>query len=198
MRRPKRMLLWVLVILFAIIPQGLLLRFRPRLAEYAENEIQYRTTQAMEQAVSEAMMQQNEAVAELSTLDGGSAAALTMNAGAAEQIRTQAVQNAYEKLNELEEKRLSVSIGTLIDPQYMAGIGPEIPFCVVGLGMVSSSMDSEFVDSGINQTKYSVILHLSSKVQLHALWYSRTVLIENDYPLTETVIVGEVPTALVQ
>lgn len=197
-RPSKRKRLLLVTAIGVLLVHGFLFRLRPSLADYAENEIQYRATKGMEQAVSQAMQQQSQAVAELCTLDNGSASALTMNANAAEQIRTQTVRNTYEAINELEQRSLSVPIGTLIDPQYLAGIGPKLPFSAVGLGMASSSIQSEFVDSGINQTKYSLVLHISAEVQLHALCCSRTVTITNDYPLTETIIVGEVPKALVQ
>lgn len=188
----------LLIVLVIVLTHGFLFRLRPSLADYAENEIQYRATKGMEQAVSNAMQEQSQAVSNLYTLESGTASALVMNASAAEQIRTKAVQNTYEALNELEQRKLSVAIGTLIDPQYLAGIGPKLPFSAVGLGVASSSVQSEFIASGINQTKYSLVLHVSAEVQLHALWCSRTVVVANDYPLTETVIVGEVPAALVQ
>lgn len=197
-RPGKRKQVLLTMLIGAVAVHSFLFRLRPSLADYAENEIQYRATKGMEQAVSKAMQQQAEAVTDLCLLENGNASALTMNAQAAEQIRTQAVQNTYAAINELEQRNLSVPIGTLIDPQYLAGLGPKLPFSAVGLGIASSSIRSEFVDSGINQTKYSLVLHISAEVQLHALWCSRTVTITNDYPLTETVIVGEVPKALVQ
>lgn len=166
---------------------------RPGLAEYAENLIQYKATMAMEQAVSDAISANGEAVSALATLSDGSAAALTTDSVAAECIRSAAVESTYNQLNKLEEERLTVPLGTLLDPQYLAGVGPELPFGVVGLGMVSAGIQSEFTDSGVNQTKYCMTLRVRAEVNLHALWCSRSVIIENTYPIAETVLVGEVP-----
>lgn len=165
---------------------------RPALAEHAENVIQYRATTALEQAVSQAMEQQK-AVSSLTSLESGETAALTTDSAAAESIRAQTVENAYDAINELEHESMSVPIGTLIDPQYLAGLGPRLHFNIVGFGMVSARVQSDFEDSGINQTKYCMSMQVKAEVQLHALWCSRSVTIENTYPLTETVIVGNVP-----
>ena len=170
---------------------------RPALAAYAENLIQYRVTTAMEDAVSEAIAEHGEELSVIAALSDGSAAALTTDSAAAERVRASAVRNTYERLNELEQEELSVPIGTLIDPQYLAGLGPSLSFGVVGLGMASGKMQSEFVDSGVNQTKYRMVLTVRAEVNLHALWCSRAIVIENSYPLAETVLVGDVPAVYV-
>ncbi|MGN1014386.1 MAG: sporulation protein YunB [Butyricicoccus sp.] len=171
---------------------------RPRLAEHAQNAVEYQATFAIEQAISEAMQQEGQRLSALNTLEDGRAAALVTDSAAAEQVRTQAVQNAYNAINALEQMPMSVAIGTLVDPQYLAGVGPKLPFSVVGLGRISSNMYTEFTDSGINQTRYCLLLHMKAEVQLHALWCSRTVIVEMDYPLSEAIIVGEVPQVNVQ
>ncbi|MDO5546966.1 MAG: sporulation protein YunB [Eubacteriales bacterium] len=207
MRRPHKYRYWrrgarvtglplFLIMLLAAVLVFLAVFFRtlrPGLAEYAENLIQYKATIAMEQAVSEAISENGAAISSLATLSDGSAAALMTDSVAAECVRSAAVENTYEELNKLEEERLAVPLGTLLDPQYFAGAGPELPFGVVGLGMVSASIQSDFTDSGVNQTKYGMTLLVRAEVNLHALWCSRSVVIENTYPLTEMILVGEVP-----
>ena len=191
-----------LIVLILAVTAGVALAIgfrtlRPALAAYAENLIQYRVTTAMEDAVSEAIAEHGEELSVIAALSDGSAAALTTDSAAAERVRASAVRNTYERLNELEQEELSVPIGTLIDPQYLAGVGPSLSFGVVGLGMASGKMQSEFVDSGVNQTKYRMVLTVRAEVNLHALWCSRTIVIENSYPLAETVLVGDVPAVYV-
>ena len=207
MRRPHRvryrrrntqlrgipLIVLILTVLTAVLFAVGFRTLRPALAAYAENLIQYRVTIAMEQAVADAVSAHGAELSSLSSLSDGSAAALTTDSAAAERVRASAVRNTYERLNELEQEEMSVPIGTLIDPQYLAGVGPSLPFGVVGLGMASGSMQSEFTDSGVNQTKYRMVLTVRAEVNLHALWCSRSIVIENSYPLAETVLVGDVP-----
>lgn len=166
---------------------------RPRLADYAENAIQYQVTLLMEQAVSQAASAQSQELSSLMTLSDGRTAALTTDSVLLEHIRSQVVDQAYTQINKLESEQSSVPIGTLIDPLYFAGKGPGIPYSIVGLGRISASTSSDFSESGINQTRYTLSMTVRAEVQLHALWCSRQIVIENTYPMAETIIVGEVP-----
>ena len=195
--RGGSLILLILTVLTAVLFAVGFRTLRPALAAYAENLIQYRVTIAMEQAVADAVSAHGAELSSLSSLSDGSAAALTTDSAAAERVRASAVRNTYERLNELEQEEMSVPVGTLIDPQYLAGVGPALPFGVVGLGMASGSMQSEFTDSGVNQTKYRMVLTVRAEVNLHALWCSRSIVIENSYPLAETVLVGDVPAVYV-
>lgn len=195
--RGGSLILLILTVLTAVLFAVGFRTLRPALAAYAENLIQYRVTIAMEQAVADAVSAHGAELSSLSALSDGSAAALTTDSAAAERVRASAVRNTYERLNELEQEEMSVPIGTLIDPQYLAGVGPSLSFGVVGLGMASGKMQSEFVDSGVNQTKYRMVLTVRAEVKLHALWCSRSIVIENSYPLAETVLVGDVPAVYV-
>ena len=195
--RGGSLILLILTVLTAVLFAVGFRTLRPALAAYAENLIQYRVTIAMEQAVADAVSAHGAELSSLSSLSDGSAAALTTDSAAAERVRASAVRNTYERLNELEQEEMSVPIGTLIDPQYLAGVGPSLSFGVVGLGMASGKMQSEFTDSGVNQTKYRMVLTVRAEVKLHALWCSRSIVIENSYPLAETVLVGDVPAVYV-
>ena len=195
--RGGSLILLILTVLTAVLFAVGFRTLRPALAAYAENLIQYRVTIAMEQAVADAVSAHGAELSSLSSLSDGSAAALTTDSAAAERVRASAVRNTYERLNELEQEEMSGPIGTLIDPQYLAGVGPSLSFGVVGLGMASGKMQSEFVDSGVNQTKYRMVLTVRAEVKLHALWCSRSIVIENSYPLAETVLVGDVPAVYV-
>ena len=195
--RGGSLILLILTVLTAVLFAVGFRTLRPALAAYAENLIQYRVTIAMEQAVADAVSAHGAELSSLSSLSDGSAAALTTDSAAAERVRASAVRNTYERLNELEQEEMSVPIGTLIYPQYLAGVGPSLSFGVVGLGMASGKMQSEFVDSGVNQTKYRMVLTVRAEVKLHALWCSRSIVIENSYPLAETVLVGDVPAVYV-
>lgn len=207
MRRPRKYRYWRryrgitgIQLFLAAVPMAffvfLIIFFRtlrPGLADYAENLIQYRVTMVMEQAVSDAVSENAADISALETLADGSAAALTTDSAAAERIRSAAVENTYRQLADLEEAHLTVPLGTLLDPQYLSGIGPRIPVGVVGLSSVSASVQSEFTASGVNQTKYGMNLELQTQVSLHALWCSRTVEVTNTYPLAEIILVGDVP-----
>lgn len=181
---------WLLVIL-CICLWGLNM-LRPRLAEYAVNYVQYQATSRMEQSIA-ACTQQIEQIGQLETDENGAIASLRMDTAAVNQLRTEVVQQVYEDIGALEQAHTAVSLGTLIDPQYLAGFGPKLPFGVVALGRVTAKVESNFSDAGINQTIHALTIRVTADFSVLTLGKAQTVTVSAEYPLEETIVVGDVP-----
>lgn len=177
-----------LVLLPAILGAAL----RPKLTVYAENYVQYQATSKMERAVSDCA-EQMEKIGKLHQDDNGAITALTTNTAAVNRIRTQLVQRVYDEIGELEQAQTSVALGTLLDPQLLAGLGPQIPFRVVSLGCVTAQVESHFSSAGINQTLYEVSVTVSADFSLQLLGAAKSITVRAEYPLEETILVGDVP-----
>jgi sporulation protein YunB len=177
-----------LVLLPAVVGGAL----RPKLVVYAENYVQYRATSKMERAVADCAEQMEE-IGKLHQDDSGAVTALTTNAAAVNRIRTQLVQRVYDEIGELEQAQTSVALGTLLDPQLLAGLGPQIPFRVVSLGCVTAQVESHFSSAGINQTLYEVSVTVSADFSLQLLGAAKSITVRANYPLEETILVGDVP-----
>lgn len=178
------------VLLLTLVAVGMQ-ALRPLLTDYAANDIEYAVTTAMEQAVSETATQYA-AVSALQTDDTG-VMALTTDSAAVDALRAAAVERVYAAVSELEQERNSVPLGTLLDPTYFAGFGPPVSYGILGLGKVRATVDSSLEDAGINQTIHRMTLTLRVQVDIHALGQQRRMEVKGTYPLSETVIVGDVP-----
>lgn len=184
------MLLWLLLVIWLVMLA--IVKLRPKLADYAENYVQYQATTIMEQAVADCVDEIDE-IGSTHTNETGAVTSLSTDTAAVNRMRTQIVRKVYDEIGALENAQASVAAGTLIDPQYLAGLGPQIPFGVTALGQVTAQVHSSFSEAGINQTIYEVTIHVSADFCLQTLGKTRNVTIAADYPLEETIIVGEVP-----
>ncbi len=183
---------WAVCAAAVLLPAALMLFVRPRLAEYAANYVQYYTTTAMEQAV-QSCTAQTLPVGVLQTDSTGQVTTLTTDAAALNQLRTDIVRRVYDEIGALETARTSVAVGTLLDPQYLAGVGPRLSFGVTSLGCVTAETQSDFSDAGINQTLYTLSIRVNADYSIQLLGCSQPLTISAEYPLEETVIVGKVP-----
>lgn len=181
-----------------LIPAWLAAWLRPRLLEHSANAVQYAATRAMNQAVQQSIAGLKEPLVSLTTQGDGSIAALTTDAAAVDAVKTAVVQAVYDSIGALETQTLTVPIGTLIDPQFMAGFGFGVPFGVTGLGVVHAECSSDFSDAGINQTRHVLTLTVTADVGIQTIGNIRNVTITADYPLADTVLVGEVPLVLAE
>lgn len=188
----RRKILLVMLAGLILLPAVIGSALRPRLIIYAENYVQYQATSKMERAVAECAEQMEE-IGKLHQDDNGAVTALTTNAASVNRIRTQLVQRVYDDIGELEQAKTSVALGTLLDPQLLAGLGPQIPFRVVSLGCVTAQVESHFSSAGINQTLYEVSVTLSADFSLQLLGAAKSITVRANYPLEETILVGDVP-----
>ncbi len=166
---------WPVVLLFVlliVLPSAMLAHLRPKLSEYAANYVQYQATTIMEQAVAQCATEMG-GMSVLQTDEDGAVTSLTTDTAAINQLRTQIVQQVYDDIGALETARASVAVGTLIDPQYLAGLGPVLSFGVTALGSVTAQVESNF--------------------SIQSLGRAQTVTVSAEYPLEETIIVGDVP-----
>lgn len=188
----RRKILLVMLAGLILLPAVIGSALRPRLIIYAEDYVQYQATSKMERAVAECAEQMEE-IGKLYQDDSGAVTALTTNAASVNRIRTQLVQRVYDDIGELEQAKTSVALGTLLDPQLLAGLGPQIPFRVVSLGCVTAQVESHFSSAGINQTLYEVSVTLSADFSLQLLGAAKSITVRANYPLEETILVGDVP-----
>lgn len=188
----RRKILLVMLAGLILLPAVIGSALRPKLIIYAENYVQYQATSKMERAVAECAEQMEE-IGKLHQDDTGAVTALTTNAASVNRIRTQLVQRVYDDIGELEQAKTSVALGTLLDPQLLAGLGPQIPFRVVSLGCVTAQVESHFSSAGINQTLYEVSVTLSADFSLQLLGAAKSITVRANYPLEETILVGDVP-----
>lgn len=193
-RRKRKSWAWIPValLLVLLLPAMAVLSLRPKLMDYAENYVQYQATAYMEQAVAECAAEMGE-IGRTQTDETGAVRSLVTDAAAVNTVRTRIVRQVYDDIGALETAHTAVPIGTLVDPQYLAGLGPEISFGVTALGQVTAVVDSDFTASGINQTMYELTIHVTADFGIRTLGKSKNVTISAEYPLEETIIVGDVP-----
>lgn len=75
----------------------------------------------------------------------------------------------------------------------LSGISPSIKVAMERAGSIDSRIDSEFTSVGINQTLHRIYLNLKCSIGILTPFKTVTKDVYSKILLTETVIVGEVP-----
>ena len=68
-----------------------------------------------------------------------------------------------------------------------------VPFGVTALGCVSAKVKSDFSNAGINQTIHTLTIRMTADFSIRTLGRAQTVTVSAEYPLEETIVVGDVP-----
>lgn len=95
--------------------------------------------------------------------------------------------------NELGASYVQIPIGNFTGNSLLAGLGPKIKVKIIPTGTVNIEFKTEFLSSGINQTRHRIYLEIKSKMGIVAPFVSQRVEVKNEVNIAETVLIGNVP-----
>lgn len=98
-----------------------------------------------------------------------------------------------KRLREMSNERFNIPLGQAFGSKILASFGPLIRVTIVPVGTVQVKVLDDFVEAGINQTKHRLLLDIKSRVRVVIPLASSEAVVETKVPITETIIVGEVP-----
>ena len=98
-----------------------------------------------------------------------------------------------DKYSELEDIYIKIPIGNFTGNELLAGRGPRIVVKIMPVGTVDTEYKTEFISTGINQTRHRVFLEIKSKMTIVAPFTNKTVEVVNNVDVAETVLIGDVP-----
>ena len=108
-------------------------------------------------------------------------------------LAARASLSAQNKISHLEEKAISVPLGSALGVALWAGAGPRIQVRILPVGTVTAGFTTEFQSAGINQTRHKISLTLTAHVSLVMPTGSTRVEAVVQVAMAESIIVGEVP-----
>lgn len=110
-------------------------------------------------------------------------------------ISTNVTTKIDEELTKTCVSEIVLPIGSIIGFNFLGGYGPKVDIKTVQTGSVDVKFKSDFTTTGINQTKHSIILEVSTSVMILAPFYTNTETFVNSIVIAETIIVGNIPDA---
>lgn len=101
-------------------------------------------------------------------------------------------------LKELEKKEFSIPLGQVLGSQLLANYGPHINVKILPIGTVKTIVSDNFVEAGINQTRHRLYLNIESQVRVVVPLITSQIDVGTQVPVTDTIIVGQVPETYVR
>lgn len=129
----------------------------------------------------------------IKTTDEGKISSVETNSLELNKFKALFALSVTRALREIEDFDFSISVGTLMGPEFLIERGPKIPFKVSSSEYVKTEIESRFEESGINQTVHKILLEVTVNVCCYFPGYSTSVNVDTELLLAETVIIGEVP-----
>lgn len=104
------------------------------------------------------------------------------------------VQNEFEKINVVTEY---IPIGSALQSTLISQYGPEIKVEIEPIGIVGIDFKTDFKSEGINQTRHTIYLEITTEVDVVVPLTTKTSEVTTQVPICETIIIGDVPQSYV-
>lgn len=174
-------------------------RIRPTLHRLAETEAQVIATRAINEAIRSNICPniEYENLIKTQLSPDGRVTMIQPNTGEINRISSEATLSVQKRLQDLPQLIIKIPVGQVIGSKIMAGFGPDITVKVLPIGFVESAMNDSFDQAGINQVRHRIYLTVKAMVKMVVPLGDQEIRVSTDIPLTEAVIVGEVPSVYV-
>lgn len=125
--------------------------------------------------------------------DSGKILALRANVIEMNKMSSQISIEIQRMCDELKETSVKIPIGNFTGNSLLAGMGPSITVKLIPAGSVSADFKTEFISTGINQTRHRVFIEIICSIRIVGPFSSRTMQVKNNVNVAETVLIGDVP-----
>lgn len=194
-RRRRRALLWLLptVLLLAAAVFGLNRAIRPTLIGIARARTETAASRAMNEAIAETLASDEGGPLVRVHAESGRVYLLETDSARLNRLGADCALAAQEKIRAIGEQGIAVPLGTALNSTLLNGLGPMIRIRFTPTGSVQAACESGFAGAGINQTLHRITLRLCATVRIMLPGGAQTVTVTTEAPVSESVIVGDVP-----
>lgn len=192
-KRGGKVLIFIILMAAAYIFVDL--RVRPTLYKIAKAKALQMATRAINEAIQNkiAMNLRYEDLIAVKVDNRGRVVLIQPNTGEINRLASKATIEVQQELRAIQRDRAYIPLGQVLGSHLLGGAGPMIPVSIIPLGTVTSRVYDTFEQAGINQTRHKIHLEIKAIVKMIVPLKTANVVVRTEVPLTEAIIMGEVP-----
>lgn len=181
----------IALLCFVIIDKGI----KPTVIAMSEAKVEYMATIAMNNAVKQTLGSDIKYTDLINILtdNNGNITMIQANTIRMNNLAAEASSSTLSEITKMGDQGIEVPLGSIFNSRILAGMGPNIKVRIIPVGSVSTEFDTEFENAGINQTRHKIFLNMRAQVRVVVPLGSDVVAVSAKVPISETIIVGEVP-----
>jgi sporulation protein YunB len=112
-------------------------------------------------------------------------------------LETETTLEVIQTLKEITMGGIQIPLGMITGSKILANFGPMIKISLYPVGTVQVDTKEAFEEAGINQTRHRILLEITAEIKVvQPLLTSSNMKIKTDVPIAETIIIGNVPQAI--
>ena len=178
-------------LIFFIIDTGV----KPTIIAMSEAKIEYIAVLAMNNAVSKILGSDIKYtdLTNILTDKDGKIAMIQYNTILINTLARETSTLAQDEIRSLGAEGIGIPLGSITKSKILSGWGPNIKVKIIPVGSVSINFSDEFKQAGINQTRHKIYMEMQTQVRIVVPLGSDIINVATKVPITETIIIGDVP-----
>ena len=200
--RHKKFKLYTYVLFFILITWGFFSyvekRLTPNILAIAEARTRVLATEAINKAIKEKIAKnvQYKDFISIHKDTSGQVTLIQVNTVEINRLESETALEVVKTLQEVTIDGLNLPLGIVTGSKILSNYGPSIKVKLVPVGTAEVNMVESFQEAGINQTRHRIVLEITATVQIVQPLLKSAITIRNDVPVAETIIIGNVPNAI--
>ena len=167
---------------------------RPQLIAFSESQLQNRLTRIANDAVSQALTDQELSYGGLVNLQTTETlSTFETDTMALNRLRVSILENIIAQVENFDSNSFGVPVGVLTGIDLLSALGPKLPVRVVSVTSADGQYRNEFTSAGINQTLHRIMLDVTLNAKLLLPGGIVEVVVSTPVCIAETGIVGQIP-----
>jgi len=182
--------------LFAVFLRFVNSSIEPAALEISSHQAKQETIDIINRSASELITLKNSDYGDFASIvydENGNIASIQTLTANVNMFQTELSERINDDLRSGLNKVIEVPVGSVSGVNLFSGKGPKLKVKVIPIGDVSTTLRSEFTSAGINQTRHRIIVDVSVDITTIMPLEKKTVIVDYEYVIAETVIVGKVP-----
>lgn len=160
------------------------------------NQLEYLVTNIINNSVYDCMDSGEYSLGTLVRTDtdsDGSITGVSIDPYAANRMKSQIAAEITDRVNNISNDDLDITVGELIGYCGLGSWGPRLPLTVTPNGNVYIDFAQEFHSCGINQVKNTVLVDVTVEVSAMMPFFKNSSTVHSSVIVADSVIVGDVP-----
>jgi len=170
----------------------------PNIMAIAETQARIAATEAINNAVKEKITK-NVKYKDLISIHKDSSGQITLIQINTVEINRLEAETSLEVIKALREATVDgirIPLGAATKSKILSNYGPKIRIKLLPAGTARVNTVEAFEEAGINQTRHRIILDITANIQIIQPLLRSNIAVTTQVPLVETIIVGNVPQAI--
>ncbi|NLC62771.1 MAG: sporulation protein YunB [Thermoanaerobacterales bacterium] len=201
-RHRKSLIIFVLIIILTLISLGFFKFFErqitPSIYAISESRARLIVTEVINKAVKEKIVKnvQYKDLISIHKNSYGQVTLIQINTIEINRLETDTTLEVVDALQDVSFEVIKITLGMASGSKILANLGPPINVHLYPVGSVRVNTTESFEEAGINQTRHRIILEIKAEIKVVMPLLSSNVVTTTDVPVAETIIIGDVPQAI--